>query len=425
MSIKEELKRRFARTDKPASAKESGNGNGNGGNGNHNETAPTDSAPKPESPSQTNSTFDLDELPDSGGNELRQVRAKESSRLSIPHQINENLDGQEVLVRIKAFYHSLLDEMRKVIVGQQDIIDLIVISMLCKGHVLLEGVPGLGKTLLFKTLSRLMNLSFSHVQFTPDLMPSDIIGTEIIQHNAETQQREMRFLKGPIFCHFLLADEINRTSPKTQSALLQAMQDREVSVGHYTYKLEEPFFVLATQNPIDQEGVYPLPEAQLDRFMFNVFIDYPSYEEEIEIAIRYTQNTSPELSTVISKEDILNLQSMVRGMLISDSVLKYAVDLSVATRPLKENPYQFVREWVEWGGGPRATLNLVLAAKARALLKGNYCVSCEDVRAIAPSVLRHRLKVNFTAEAEGIKTIDVINRLLAEVPEQKKKRSFF
>jgi MoxR-like ATPase len=336
-----------------------------------------------------------------------------------PEDMNEKTTAAEVISKIKLFYASLLDEVHKVFVGQEETIDLIVISMLCKGHVLLEGVPGLGKTLLFKTLSKIMCLSFQHVQFTPDLMPSDIIGTEIIQQNPTTQERELRFMQGPIFCHFLLADEINRTSPKTQSALLQAMQDREVSVGNHTYKLEEPFFVLATQNPIDQEGVYPLPEAQLDRFMFNVYIDYPSHAEEMEIARRFTRNEIPSVQTVISREDILSLQSMVRSMLISESVLKYAVDLASATRPSKDGPYFFIREWIEWGAGPRATLNLILAAKARALLKGRFCVSTEDIRAVAASVLRHRIKINFSAQAENINAIQVIRKLLEAVPVEK------
>ncbi len=339
----------------------------------------------------------------------------------LPKGTDEPVKGEEIVSRVKAFYQGLVTEVHKVIVGQQETIDLIIISMLCKGHVLLEGVPGLGKTLLFKTLSRILNLSFQHVQFTPDLMPSDIIGTEIIQHNASTEQRELKFLQGPIFCHFLLADEINRTSPKTQSALLQAMQDREVSVGNTTYRLEEPFFVLATQNPIDQEGVYPLPEAQLDRFMLNVFVHYPSYEEEVLIAEKFTRNEVETVTTLISREDILSLQSMVRSMLISESVLRYAVDLVVATRPGKENPYPFIKEWIEWGAGPRATLNIILAAKARALLKGRYCVSAEDVRAVAQSVLRHRIKVNFSAEAENMTSMDVIQKLLESVPEQKKR----
>lgn len=334
----------------------------------------------------------------------------------------EEAGSEEVLGRIKDFYHTLRDEMGKVIVGQHDVLEMIMIAILCRGHVLLEGVPGLGKTLMFKTLSRAMALRFQHIQFTPDLMPSDIIGTEIIQTDPETDKRILRFLEGPVFCNFLLADEINRTSPKTQSALLQAMQDREVSVGRTTYRLEAPFFVLATQNPIDQEGVYPLPEAQLDRFMFNILIQYPSYEEEIEIAQRFTQNETAEVEKIIAAEELLGLQGMVRGMLISDALVQYAVDLVVATRPGKENKYPFVNSWVEWGAGPRATLNLVLAAKARALLKGRLCVAAEDVKAVAVPVLRHRIKMNFSAEAEGLKPHELVAKILAAVPEQSRHR---
>ena len=339
---------------------------------------------------------------------------------TLPPEEALKAEGVKVLAKIKAFYNDLSREMHQIIVGQEEVIDLVIISLLCKGNVLLEGVPGLGKTLIFRTLAKVMDLNFQHVQFTPDLMPSDIIGTEIIQTDPLTQERVLKFHRGPVFCHLLLADEINRTSPKTQSALLQAMQDREVSVGNHTYKREEPFFVVATQNPIDQEGVYSLPEAQLDRFMFNVYIQYPNYQDEVEIVERYTQSRSPEAKKVISKEEILSLQSMVRGMLISDSVLRYAVDIAVATRPNVHNPHPFVKQWVEWGAGPRAGLNLVLAAKARALLKGRYCVSGEDIRAVAPSVLRHRVKLNFSAEAENLKSIDIVQKILESVPEQKK-----
>lgn len=341
--------------------------------------------------------------------------------LVLPQNWDDPATGNEVVAKVRSFYHNFLNEIHKVIVGQDDVIDLVIVALLCRGHVLLEGVPGLGKTLLFRTIAKLTHLTFQHVQFTPDLMPSDIIGTEIIQNDPKTGERKLEFISGPLFCHCLLADEINRTSPKTQSALLQAMQDREVSVGRKTYHLEEPFFVLATQNPIDQEGVYPLPEAQLDRFMFNVFISYPNYEEEMEIAQKYTRNEVIHATAAISREDILTLQSMVRGMLISESVLRYAVDLVVATRPQKNNTYSFIKDWVEWGAGPRATLNLILAAKARALLKGRFCVATEDIKAVAPAVLRHRIKVNFSAEAEGIKTLDVIQKLLESVPELKKK----
>jgi len=329
-------------------------------------------------------------------------------------------DAQQALNRIKGFQNVLIEEMRKVIVGQESVIELIMIAILCKGHVLLEGVPGLGKTLMFRTLSKVMNLKFQHVQFTPDLMPSDILGTEIIQTETETGRRELAFLPGPVFCNFLLADEINRTSPKTQSALLQSMQDHEVTIGKKTYVLEQPFIVLATQNPIDQEGVYPLPEAQLDRFMFNVHITYPTYEEEVKIAERFTQSHFTEVQKVVSAEDILKMQVLVKGMLISDGVLRYAVDLVVNTRPGPANPHRFVNDWIEWGAGPRASLNLVLAAKARALLKGKLCVTSDDIRAVAPSVLRHRIKMNFSAEAEDVTTLDIVQKLVSEVPDQKK-----
>lgn len=345
-----------------------------------------------------------------------------SGRENIPAGgLNEDQAGKVILDKIRRFYDRLRGEMGKVIVGQEEVIDLILISMLSRGHVLLEGVPGLGKTLMFKTLSRLMNLRFQHVQFTPDLMPSDIVGTEILEADPVSGRRQLRFLKGPVFCHFLLADEINRTSPKTQAALLQAMQDREVSVGGQTHTLEEPFFVLATQNPMDQEGVYPLPEAQLDRFMFNIFIDYPAYDDELEIARRHTKGESPELQSVISQSDMTGLQSMVRAVLIAEPVLRYAVDLVVGTRPRPQHPFEFVTKWVSTGAGPRATLNLILAAKARALLKGRFCATSEDIRAVAASVLRHRIKLNFTAQAEDIKPQEVIGRLLAQVPDPRTK----
>ncbi len=337
---------------------------------------------------------------------------------------SEEKAGKVILSKIRKFYERLRAEISKVIVGQDEVIDLILIAMLSKGHVLLEGVPGLGKTLIFKTLSRLMSLSFQHVQFTPDLMPSDILGTEILESDPTTGERRLRFLKGPVFCHFLLADEINRTSPKTQAALLQAMQDREVSIGGKTHTLEQPFFVLATQNPMDQEGVYPLPEAQLDRFMFNVFIDYPAYDDEMEIARRYTRGGSTEVQSVMTRDDMLGLQAMVRAVLISEPVLKYAVDLAVSSRPRPDHPFDFITSWVQTGAGPRATLNLILAAKARALLKGRFCAASDDIRAVASSVLRHRIKLNFTAQAEDVRPQEVIRRLLAQVPDPRGKNKF-
>jgi len=330
-------------------------------------------------------------------------------------------DAQDLIKKVREFHSSLSSELGKVIVGQKDVVDQIVIAMLCRGNVLLEGVPGLGKTLIFRTLSQIMHLDFHHVQFTPDLMPSDILGTEVIQQNKETNQREMQFLKGPIFCNFLLADEVNRASPRTQSALLQAMQDRQVSIGNITYDLEAPFFVLATQNPIEQEGVYPLPEAQLDRFMFNIFIEYPEYEEEVEIAKRYSQHLDQEVSTLIQKEDLLQLQEITLSMLISEHLLRYAVDIVTATRPGGKKEFEEVTNHIQYGAGPRASIQLILAAKARALLNGRLCAAAEDLRVTANSVLRHRIKLNFTAQAEGLTTEDVIKQLLKAVPEPKKK----
>ncbi len=332
-----------------------------------------------------------------------------------PHTLEGNA-GRAMLEKTQRFYVRIKNELGKVIVGQQNVLDLILAAMLARGHVLLEGVPGLGKTLMFKTLSKLMTLNFQHVQFTPDLMPSDILGTEILETDQETGLRSLRFLKGPVFCNFFLADEINRTSPKTQAALLQAMQDREVSIGRKIYRLDPPFFVLATQNPMDQEGVYPLPEAQLDRFMLNIFIDYPSYDEEMEIARRFTSEVSPVLQTVVTEQDFMDLQQMVRSVLIAEPMLVYAVNMVVATRPRNKHPLSFVTDHVSVGAGPRATLNIILAAKARALLNGRFCVSVEDLHAVAPAVLRHRIKLNFTAQAEEVKTIDVIQRLLEHLP---------
>ena len=328
----------------------------------------------------------------------------------------EGSAGRAMLEKTQNFYRRIKAELGKVIVGQSSVLELILAAMLARGHVLLEGVPGLGKTLMFKTLSKLMTLNFQHIQFTPDLMPSDILGTEILETDQESGVRSLRFLKGPIFSNFLLADEINRTSPKTQAALLQAMQDREISIGRKIYPLEPPFFVLATQNPMDQEGVYPLPEAQLDRFMLNIFIDYPAYEEELEIARRFTSESNPMLQTVVTEQDFMALQQMVRSVLIAEPMLIYAVNLVASTRPRPNHPLSFVSEQVSVGAGPRATLNIILAAKARALLNGRFCVSVEDIHAVAPAVLRHRIKLNFTAQAEEIKTMDVIERLLTHLP---------
>jgi MoxR-like ATPase len=277
------------------------------------------------------------------------------------------------------------------------------------------GVPGLAKTLLVSTLAAIMDLGFNRVQFTPDLMPSDITGTDILEEEAGSQRRSFRFLKGPLFTNILLADEINRTPPKTQAALLQAMQEYKVTAGGVTYPLDAPFFVLATQNPIEQEGTYPLPEAQLDRFMFNVSIDYPPLDQEMEIVASTTSSHQPVLGKVIKAEKIIRMQEFVRRVPVSSHVIRYAVLLARASRPKGDEALPFVKEWVEWGAGPRASQYLILAAKARAIMNGGYVASVEDVRALAPSILRHRIITNFKAQAEGIGSLKVIERLLAEV----------
>jgi MoxR-like ATPase len=306
-------------------------------------------------------------------------------------------------------------EIRKVIIGQEKVIEEILIALFCRGHCLLVGVPGLAKTLLISTLAGIMDLRFNRVQFTPDLMPSDITGTEILEEDPVTRKRTFRFIQGPIFTHILLADEINRTPPKTQAALLQAMQEYKVTAGGATYSLDLPFFVLATQNPIEQEGTYPLPEAQLDRFMFHIGIEYPPFAEEMEIVATTTSSYSPVLRKVINGEKILEMQELVRRVPASSPVIEYAVKLLRGTRPRESEALPFVKDWVEWGAGPRASQHLVLAAKARAILQGRYVASVEDVRAVAPSILRHRILINFKAQAEGTSSLQIIDRLLNEV----------
>jgi MoxR-like ATPase len=306
-------------------------------------------------------------------------------------------------------------EIGKVIVGQGSVIDEILIALFCRGHCLLVGVPGLAKTLLISTLAGIMELRFNRVQFTPDLMPSDITGTDILDEEAGSHRRSFRFLKGPLFTNILLADEINRTPPKTQAALLQAMQEYKVTAGGTTYPLAQPFFVLATQNPIEQEGTYPLPEAQLDRFMFNVNIDYPPLDEEMEIVASTTSSHQPVLEKVIDAERIIRMQELVRRVPVSSHVIRYAVLLARASRPKSDEALPFVKEWVEWGAGPRASQYLILAAKARAIMNDGYVASVEDVKALAPSILRHRIITNFKAQAEGIGSLTIIEHLLAEV----------
>jgi MoxR-like ATPase len=313
----------------------------------------------------------------------------------------------------------ILGQVKKVIVGQDRVIEEMLIALLSDGHCLLVGVPGLAKTLLISTISRVLDLSFSRIQFTPDLMPSDITGTDIIEEDRSTGKRSFRFVKGPVFANIVLADEINRTPPKTQAALLQAMQERQVTAAGETYQLDLPFFVLATQNPIELEGTYPLPEAQLDRFMFNIYVDYPAYDEEIEIVETTTSAYVPDLEVVLTASEILELQRLVRRVPVPRHVIEYAVRLARATRPAKGEVPGFITDWVSWGAGPRASQYLILGAKTRAILEGRYAPSCEDVRKVAKPVLRHRIVTNFNAEAEGINTIDITKRLLEEIPEVK------
>ena len=309
----------------------------------------------------------------------------------------------------------ILAELRKAIVGQDEVIDHLLTALFAGGHVLLVGVPGLAKTLLVSSVARVLDLEFSRIQFTPDLMPSDITGTDILEEDATTGGRAMRFIRGPVFANIVLADEINRTPPKTQAALLQAMQEKEVTAGGQTMALPKPFFVLATQNPIELEGTYPLPEAQLDRFMFNVQVDYPGAADEEKIVASTTSAYVPSLDRVLGGEDILALQQLVRRVPVTDHVVRYAVRLARATRGREDSP-EFVKQWVSWGAGPRASQFLVLGAKTRAVLRGRFAPGIEDVQAVAASVLRHRIVTNFTAEAEGVKPDRIIADLLQAVP---------
>lgn len=310
-------------------------------------------------------------------------------------------------------YRRLRTEVAKVIVGQDEIIEGLVIAMLARGHVLLVGVPGLAKTLLIKTLSDAVDLDFSRIQFTPDLMPGDITGTEIIEENRETGRREFKFVQGPLFANVILADEINRTPPKTQAALLEAMQEHRVTAAGTTYTLGDPFFVLATQNPIEQEGTYPLPEAQLDRFMFNLWLDYPGYEDEVSIVRNTTGPTKADVQGTVSRDELHLFQDLVRQIPVADNVIEYAVSLAAKTRPGREGTPDFVNEYISYGAGPRASQYLILGAKARAALHGRVTPLADDVNAVAVAVLRHRIVTNFNAEAEGASPVDVIRRLLA------------
>jgi MoxR-like ATPase len=318
--------------------------------------------------------------------------------------------------RLNNGYRRIQKEISKVIVGQQRVLEELIIAMFARGHCLLIGVPGLAKTLMIRTLADSINLSFSRIQFTPDLMPTDITGTEVLQEDKATGQRAFKFLHGPLFANVILADEINRTPPKTQAALLEAMQERQVTVGGARHRLPDPFFVLATQNPIEQEGTYPLPEAQQDRFMFSVHVDYPEEEEEFRIVERTTTLHQPQLERVLSATDILEMQDIVRKVPVAPYVIRYAMKFTRLTRKEKGEVPDFIRNYVTWGAGPRATQYLVLGAKARAVLHGRYYVSCEDVRSVAAPVLRHRIITNFNAEAEGVKPDEIVRRLADLIP---------
>ena len=319
----------------------------------------------------------------------------------------------QLLERLTDFQNRFFNEIGKSIIGQKDVLDHILIALLCKGHTLIVGVPGLAKTLMIKSMADLLDLTFSRIQFTPDLMPSDITGTEVLEEDQTSGKRAFRFFKGPIFGNIILADEINRTPPKTQAALLEAMQEHKVTAAGNTYDLEEPFFVLATQNPIEQEGTYPLPEAQLDRFMFNILIDYPSRKDEVSIVQTTTDVTDTSLNKVISREEILEYQGLVRRVPVAENVIEYAVDLVNATRP-GENSKDFINEWIDWGAGPRASQYLILGAKAKAVLDSRPTAEIDDVKALALPVLRHRVLPNFNAEAEGMKVNDILKKLIEE-----------
>jgi len=324
-------------------------------------------------------------------------------------------DDIEAVKALNVAYKKMTDQLARVIVGQNEVIEQILIAIFCRGHALLVGVPGLAKTLMVSTTSQLLHLTFKRIQFTPDLMPSDITGTDVLEEDRTTGKRIFRFVHGPLFSNMILADEINRTPPKTQAALLEAMQEHMVTCGETTYTLPEPFFVLATQNPIEQEGTYPLPEAQLDRFMFNIMVDYPDADEEMAIIKQVTGTYEADLDVTLTGEDILRLQDIVRRVPVADHVVQYARDLARASRPNRAEAPPFISELVQWGAGPRAGIYLILAAKARAILHARYHATTEDVRAVAPPVMRHRIITTFNAEAAGISPDEVVARLLAEI----------
>jgi MoxR-like ATPase len=339
------------------------------------------------------------------------VSNNDEDRVAQAKNIQE-LTDVEAVRSLKENVEAIKKEIGKVIIGQEAIVEQLLISLLARGHCLLVGVPGLAKTLLIKTLAEVMDLKFSRIQFTPDLMPSDITGTEIIEDNRTTGEKAFKFIKGPVFANILLADEINRTPPKTQAALLESMQEHHVTAAGQKYVLEEPFFVLATQNPIEQEGTYPLPEAQLDRFMFNLWLDYPSEKEELEIVKSTTSMYAPKLSHILGKDEILFFQELVRRVPVADNVIAYAVSIATRTRPKTAGAPQFIKDWLSWGAGPRASQYLILGAKTRAILEGRHTPDMEDVKKVVGPVLRHRIVPNFNAEADGVTAMQIIERLL-------------
>lgn len=324
-------------------------------------------------------------------------------------------DDKAAVDQLHAVYGRLKEEIGQVIVGQQEVVEQVLMAVFCRGHALLVGVPGLAKTMLVSTLAKALDLSFRRIQFTPDLMPADITGTDVLEIDPETGRRGFRFVEGPIFTHMLLADEINRTPPKTQAALLEAMQERHVTVGRRTMHLPAPFFVLATQNPIEQEGTYPLPEAQLDRFLFNIVVDYPDESEEREIIRRVTSPAEAEITPLMNAADILRLQDIVKRVPVGDHVIDFAAALARATRPKEKSAPDFVRDMVAWGAGPRAGIGLISAAKAHAVLRGRFHATTRDVAEVAAPVLRHRVLTTFNAEAAGITSDEIIQRLLTKL----------
>ncbi len=342
----------------------------------------------------------------------KRIGKEETQNFETPEQVKTKRSDVEAVQQLNKSFVQMREEIAKVIIGQDAIIEQLFISLLSRGHCLLVGVPGLAKTLLIKTVSDVLDLKFNRIQFTPDLMPSDITGTEIIEEDKKSGEKIFKFVQGPVFANIVLADEINRTPPKTQAALLEAMQEHKVTAGGKTYTLDEPFFVLATQNPIEQEGTYPLPEAQLDRFMFNLWLEYPSFEQELQIVKSTTSLYAPKLKHTLSADDIIDFQDLVRRVPVADSVVEYAVQLVAKTRPKDALAPQFIKDWLTWGAGPRASQYLILGAKTRAILHGKYTPDIDDVRAVAVSVLRHRIIPNFNAEADGVTALQIVEKLL-------------